>query len=532
MVATGDGVASVVRKANSAAIPSPITAPARSAPTVDDSAAYVPLPAHAAGGDHRERVAESASHKKSHKKSHKSGKKSDKHKSSHKSASSGNHKARHRDSGQQSAASATTAQSSAMDVGTPSSAEWQVYHEMQGLKALSPVYVALPAEDESAGSAAKKQALQYTTLEIEPEAARARARPPPPAAEDDDDLFAKPTRTMKRPPTPSGADEDETVPAVLETVSSAMYKAHFARGGGKGAASAQAKDEFAQLHKIPFASVTINFDDKLGKGEYGVVYSGTWAGNKIAVKELSGGSDANADARQQFMREVKLMQEIGEHPFVLRAFGATRNDTSSYLLLEFAAHGSLHSVLRADNVDLDRATIIRMAYEIASGMAHLHDNARIIHRDLACRNVLVTEDGHMKIADFGLSRAAVAGAGTLANDKSRRFPIKWLAPETLAHGTFSAKSDVWSYGILLWEIWNGCEPFANLTTKEVVRRAIAEPDFQPHVAPSIPAVLRHLLNECFDHDPSKRPQFAEIAQRLKETMASDAKRLAATASKA
>jgi serine/threonine protein kinase len=281
-------------------------------------------------------------------------------------------------------------------------------------------------------------------------------------------------------------------------------------------------DEFAQLHKIPFASVTINFDDKLGKGEYGVVYSGTWAGNKIAVKELSGGGDANADARQQFMREVKLMQEIGEHPFVLRAFGATRNDTSSYLLLEFAAHGSLHSVLRADNVDLDRATIIRMAYEIASGMAHLHDNAQIIHRDLACRNVLVTEDGHMKIADFGLSRAVVgANAGRTT---SRAVSDQVAGARDAGAGRPSRqKSDVWSYGILLWEIWNGCEPFANISTKEVVRRAIAEPDFQPHVAPSIPAVLRRLLNECFDHDPQQADQqFAEIAQRLKETMASDA----------
>jgi serine/threonine protein kinase len=254
------------------------------------------------------------------------------------------------------------------------------------------------------------------------------------------------------------------------------------------------------------------------------VYSGTWNGLKVAVKELAGGARASEQARTQFMREVKLMQEIGEHPFVLRSFGCTRNDQSSYLLLEFAAHGSLHRVLRADNVDLDRATIIRMAYEISSGMAYLHDTAKIIHRDLACRNVLVTDDGHMKIADFGLSRAVV---GTMQTDRGRKFPIKWLAPETLREGVFSQKTDVWSFGILVWEIWNGCEPFANLSTKEVVRRAITEPDFQPNVAPSIPAVLRRTLNECFDHDPERRPAFVDIAQRLKEAMANDARTMAA-----
>jgi predicted Ser/Thr protein kinase len=480
----------------------------------DDAATYVALPlnsrtANAVHADHREKAASAHGKKsdkskskssKSHKKSHKSGKKSGKKSSKHKKKD---------DSGSSSADGAGGGADGDLYTNLPV--------QMRGSQAVSlqtatrtstssqAVYTTLQPEDDEPRSGSLKYVELAPELQPSESSSRARVRPPPPT--DDyvaDDPNARPTKPRKSSNAGApaatddddGGDDDDVVPHVSQTVSAAMYQAHYASRKSNGVG-----DEFAELHKIPFSSVDINFDDKLGNGEYGVVYSGTWNGLKVAVKELTGGARASEQARTQFMREVKLMQEIGEHPFVLRSFGCTRNDQSSYLLLEFAAHGSLHRVLRADNVDLDRATIIRMAYEISSGMAYLHDTAKIIHRDLACRNVLVTDDGHMKIADFGLSRAVV---GTMQTDRGRKFPIKWLAPETLREGVFSQKTDVWSFGILVWEIWNGCEPFANLSTKEVVRRAITEPDFQPNVAPSIPAVLRRLLNECFDHDPQRQ----------------------------
>lgn len=495
----------------------------------NDAATYVALPLNSrtanavAGADHRDKQ---SSHKKSDKSKSKSSGKSHK-KSSHKS---GKGKSGKKSSSSKHKKKSRAGDDSSSDAEAEAEADDNLYTnlpvQMRGSIAVSvnsaatseprmstsnAVYTTLPPE-----TAVNKNSLKYTQLLPESDdSARARPRPPPPT--DDyvaDDPNSRPIKPRKRVSADEVAEaDDDTVPHVSETVSAAMYRAHYGR-------KSAVVDEFAELHKIPFSSVSINFDDKLGTGEYGVVYSGTWNGLKVAVKELAGGAQASEQARTQFMREVKLMQEIGEHPFVLRSFGCTRNDQSSYLLLEFAAHGSLHRVLRADNVDLDRATIIRMAYEIASGMAYLHDTAKIIHRDLACRNVLVTDDGHMKIADFGLSRAVV---GTMQTDRGRKFPIKWLSPETLKEGEFSQKTDVWSFGILVWEIWNGCEPFANISTKEVVRRAITEPDFQPNVAPSIPAVLRRLLNECFDHDPQRRPAFADIAQRLKEAMANDAR---------
>ena len=244
----------------------------------------------------------------------------------------------------------------------------------------------------------------------------------------------------------------------------------------------------------------------------------------MAVKKLHADAENNRHASSnsilETLKELTLMFRIGgQHRHVVNLIGySVRDNTSSlYIVTDYAKHGNLQTLLRKVRERGDEAELAAFrqrlglyAFQIADGMEFLHAQC-VLHRDLAARNVLVDELETVKIADFGLARNVHAdGLYYYQQQQARLLPSKWLAPEALAIQRISKQSDVWSYGVLLWEIYTwSCTPYASLLDKELLGKLTAgyrmeRPDECP------PLVYESVMLRCWHLEAKRRPPFAEI----------------------
>ncbi|XP_029921926.1 tyrosine-protein kinase ABL1 isoform X2 [Myripristis murdjan] len=255
----------------------------------------------------------------------------------------------------------------------------------------------------------------------------------------------------------------------------------------------------------------ITMKHKLGGGQYGEVYEGVWKKYSltVAVKTLK----EDTMEVEEFLKEAAVMKEI-KHPNLVQLLGVCTREPPFYIITEFMTHGNLLDYLRECNrEEVNAVVLLYMATQISSAMEYL-ERKNFIHRDLAARNCLVGENHLVKVADFGLSRLMTGD--TYTAHAGAKFPIKWTAPESLAYNKFSIKSDVWAFGVLLWEIATyGMSPYPGIDLSQVYE--LLEKDYRMDRPEGCPEKVYELMRACWKWNPAERPSFAETHQAF-ETM--------------
>jgi serine/threonine protein kinase len=209
--------------------------------------------------------------------------------------------------------------------------------------------------------------------------------------------------------------------------------------------------------------------------------------------------------------------ELPSHPNVVRMYGVSIDGTQPVIVMEYCAGGSLDKVLYDTQEHISDEQKIRWVHEIALGMCHLHKH-NIVHRDLAARNILLSQpnlvNAQPKIADFGMSRVLeqTASEGNTLNNMG---PIRWMAPESLARQIYSKKSDVWMFGIVIYEVVSRYEPHTDKTPNEAAAR-IRDEGLTPTIPTDCPPKLRELMQMCWKMQPEQRPNFEAICALLEQ----------------
>ncbi|CAH1407086.1 unnamed protein product [Nezara viridula] len=246
----------------------------------------------------------------------------------------------------------------------------------------------------------------------------------------------------------------------------------------------------------------LEYREPIGKGEFGDVMLAIFRGEKVAVKMLKDSSEA----AQKFLAEASLMTSL-KHENLVQLLGLVFDKSHISLVTEYMGKGNLVDYLRSrGRLHVTKAHQINFACDTCSGMEYL-ERRKVVHRDLAARNVLISEGGVAKVADFGLAREE---SFTLDCGK---LPIKWTAPEALKHGIFSNKSDMWSFGILLWEIYSfGRVPYPRIPLADVVKHV--EKGYKMEAPEGCPPEVYEIMRQAWDLHPDKRPSFREIKVKL------------------
>ncbi|CAH1453678.1 unnamed protein product [Lactuca virosa] len=251
------------------------------------------------------------------------------------------------------------------------------------------------------------------------------------------------------------------------------------------------------------------FKEEIGHGSFARVYRGIWNGSDVAVKVYFG-NQYSEKALQDYNKEIDIMKRL-RHPNVLLFMGSVCSQDKLAMVTELLPRGSLFNVLHNSGNSLDIRRRLRMAADVARGMNYLHHrNPPIVHRDLKSSNLLVDKNWSVKVGDFGLSKLKHA---TFLTARSGRGTPQWMAPEVLRNEPSNEKSDVFSFGIILWELVTQCIPWSNMNPLQVVG-VVGFMDRRLDLPENLDPSLSSIIQDCWQSNPELRPSFEDIMQRL------------------
>eukprot|EP01118_Nematostelium_gracile_P008225 TRINITY_DN2724_c2_g1_i1.p1 TRINITY_DN2724_c2_g1~~TRINITY_DN2724_c2_g1_i1.p1 ORF type:complete len:359 (-),score=76.06 TRINITY_DN2724_c2_g1_i1:23-1024(-) len=249
--------------------------------------------------------------------------------------------------------------------------------------------------------------------------------------------------------------------------------------------------------------IDIAIGKSIGEGAFGTVYEGIWLkSTKVALKKLNDETISTAAAK-----EVALMSKF-RHPNIVSYLGMFQDSRETmYIVTEFLENGSLLDLLRHKG-PFSKDQLVKMAKDVVAGMIYLHSE-KIVHRDLAARNLLVDQSNVIKVADFGLSDSIYDQIG-----RHTQIPVRWSAPEALKKESFTAASDVYSFGCVLYEMFTGGDhPWDTLDNNAQVTRAVCDGKIMEK-RPSCPDDVYQLMCECWKYNPKERPTMITVLEKL------------------
>ncbi|XP_074012023.1 tyrosine-protein kinase Fes/Fps isoform X4 [Numenius arquata] len=293
-----------------------------------------------------------------------------------------------------------------------------------------------------------------------------------------------------------------TIPLLIEHLLQSQQP--ITRKSGIILARAVPKDKWVLNHE------DVLLGERIGRGNFGEVFSGRLRADNTPVAVKSCRETLPPELKAKFLQEARILKQYN-HPNIVRLIGVCTQKQPIYIVMELVQGGDFLSFLRSEGPHLRVKELLKMTENAAAGMEYL-ESKHCIHRDLAARNCLVTEKNVLKISDFGMSREEEDGVYA-STGGMKQIPVKWTAPEALNYGRYSSESDVWSFGILLWEAFSlGAVPYANLSNQQM--REAVEQGMRLDPPEQCPEEVYRLMQRCWEYDPRKRPSFGTIHQDL------------------
>mmetsp|Transcript_16828 Transcript_16828/g.29083 ORF Transcript_16828/g.29083 Transcript_16828/m.29083 type:complete len:1029 (+) Transcript_16828:118-3204(+) len=277
----------------------------------------------------------------------------------------------------------------------------------------------------------------------------------------------------------------------------------------KASSSCSSDEIFQSYREIDFNELNLDFEP-IGKGAFGVVFKGTWRGARIACKKFMMYFDDVQ--RQKFRLEAACLQSVNNHPHVVKFLGAVSRGGHHCIVTEYCCHGSAFDVLIKDKIDLDEKTILTIAKDAASAVLHLHSE-NLVHRDIAARNVLLSENYVAKLTDFGLSRQLEDECSYNQTFNSLG-PVRHMSPESIAKKRYSYHSDSYSFGVLIFELTHRVTPFGGIEPFEIAQ-GVVEGRLRPVIDVSkCGTTLGRLMQQCWRATANERPTMQNIYETL------------------
>ncbi|KAG5234722.1 hypothetical protein OIU76_026002 [Salix suchowensis] len=252
--------------------------------------------------------------------------------------------------------------------------------------------------------------------------------------------------------------------------------------------------------------------NKFASGAHSRIYRGIYKQRAVAVKmvRIPNQEETKTLLEQQFKCEVALLSRLF-HPNIVQFIAACKKPPVYCIITEYMSQGTLRMYLnKKEPYSLSTETILRLALDISRGMEYLHSQG-VIHRDLKSNNLLLNDEMRVKVADFGTSCLETQCQETKGNKGTYR----WMAPEMIKEKHCSRKVDVYSFGIVLWELTTALLPFQGMTPVQAAF-AVAEKNERPPLPASCQPALAHLIKRCWAANPSKRPDFSFIVSALEK----------------
>lgn len=252
----------------------------------------------------------------------------------------------------------------------------------------------------------------------------------------------------------------------------------------------------------------LKYGTQIASGSYGELFKGVYCSQEVAIKVLKA-EHVDSELQREFAQEVYIMRKV-RHKNVVQFIGACTKSPRLCIVTEFMSGGSVYDYLHKQKGFFKFPTLLKVAIDVSKGMNYLHQH-NIIHRDLKAANLLMDENCTVKVADFGVARVK-AQSGVMTAETGT---YRWMAPEVIEHKPYDHKADVFSFGIVLWELLTGKLPYEYLTPLQAAI-GVVQKGLRPTIPKNTHPKFVELLERSWQQDPTLRPDFSEIIEILQQ----------------